>query len=209
MPSLTSLSKTTRVHLVFLNPDGSRVFFVRTDQRLNSKKGVYETWPLANTDPHQSRPMALEMAVVAQSRFRALGLTVRMALDPNRDFIDQDTVVTPQGPWPHADVLVTVDEQGNLCDSLDAPCVYLVRAVFTPNGPRFCLRFENGLLQNQPIFVTVAEGPEVAVRIAIERGFTKLEKPLPNPYLERRRQQAERQAAEATRPKFRIRVGDL
>jgi hypothetical protein len=154
-------------------------------------------------------PITYEFAIVAHRRWRdELGLNFRLALEPNGELIDENIVSRPAGPWPHEDVLVTVDAGGNLFDSPNATHVYLVRAVRTTEGPMFCLRFETAVLQHQAQFSTIAEGPQVAVERAIARGYHKLEKPRPNPHLQARQREAELRAAQSLRPAQHIRPGD-
>jgi hypothetical protein len=207
---MNAVSAGTLVHLIFIDPTShKKSWFVRTDRRQTVSK-VYQTWPLVDDDPRQSKPVTYDFAIVAQRRWREeLNLVFRLSLEPNGKFIDEEIIPPPTGPWPHQDALVTVDAEGNLFDSPDATHVFLVRAVRTPQGPMFCLRFETGILQNQSQYSTIQEGPEGAVRKAIERGFTKIERPRPNPYLESRRREAERQAAQQAGQKIpNLRPGD-
>ena len=204
MSSLNTLSSNALVHLVF-EQNGKRSWFNRTDRTFNAATGVWTTIPVIGSEPSESNPVTLEMAVVCQRRWRELGIGCRIAKETNGPYLDDPDPRTNDVPTsPHRDVFITVDEQGNLFDSLDAPCVYFVRAVNTVNGPMFCLRFENSLLREQAQFSTLREGPEVAIERAIARGYNKIEPPRPNPFLEARRQEAQRQAqraANARRPR--------
>jgi hypothetical protein len=207
--SLNSLSSNTLVHLVF-EQNGKRFWFNRTDRKYDAATGVWMTIPVIGSEPRESNPVTLEMAVVCQRRWRETGIECRIAKEANGPYIDDPDPKNDQVlARPHKDVFITVDEQGNLFDSLDAPCVYLVRAVNTVNGPMFCLRFENPILQHQAQFSSLEEGPEVAVQRAIGRGYTKFELPKPNPYLEARRQEAQRAGEHATNARFtNLRPGD-
>jgi hypothetical protein len=208
MSSLNTLSADRLVHVI-IEQNGKRTWFHHTDRRRDDRTGQFHTLPIVDDDPRGSSSMSLAMALVSQRRWRELGIECRLCLEPNGPYIDPDPKATEALPWPHKNALISVDEQGNILDSPDAPCVYLVRAVNTPNGPMFCLRFEAGVLQNQAQFSTLQEGPEIAVRRAIEKGYNRLEKPQPNPYVEIRRREAERRAAEqATRLPNNLRPGD-
>lgn len=208
MDTLNTVSSDCLVHVVF-EENGKRRWFHHTDRRYDAGSGRWTTTPVVDDDPRGSSPMKLSFAVIAQSRWKDIGIECRFALEPNGPFIDPDLKSDIAVSWPHVDALVTVDADGNLVDSPDASHVYRVRAVRTTEGPKFCLRFENPILQNQSQFSTLAEGPEVAVRRAIDRGYTKLEKPQVNPWLEKRQQEAQRQAQRVANARFaNLRPGD-
>jgi len=206
--STDNLAADRLVHVI-IEQNGKRTWFNRTDRVQDHKTRRWFTVPVVDPEPSGSKPMRHDLALVAQHRWRdELNLVVRLALEPNGPYIDELPTMSLL-PWKHQNYLVTVDRDGRPLDSLDAPCVYDVIATHTPSGRMFVLRFNHPDLQNQPVFSTFEEGPEVAVARAFEKGYTKLEPPQPNPYLEARRQEAARQAAEAARPKVRYRVGDL
>ena len=207
---MNTINKSRMVHLCFLGSKGERYWFVKTDQKFNQTTGQWVTVPIADDDPAKSVPMSFEYAQICVDRWqkRPLNLDVRITLEPGdqADFIDpakSDLLI----PFPHEDCLVTVDADGNLLDSLDAPCVYRVRAVHTTKGPMFCLRFESPELQAQAQFSSLEEGPEMAVARAIERGYHQWEKPLPNPTLEARRAEQAAAQARVTKQIYGLRPG--
>jgi len=203
------------VHLVYVDPKtGQKGWYVRTETRQNPTTKVWEPWPLIDDDPSQSTPLLYEYAVIACRRWRnELNLNFHIALDasPLAEFVDPDPAAPTAPPWIHADCWVTVTEAGEPIDDLDSPWVYEIKAVHTPeHGRAFVLKFGLGVLQNQSQFASFDEGPEACVQKAFARGFTKIEKPKPNPSLEARRQEAQRQAQQlANASRGRFRPGDI
>ena len=204
------IDKSRKVHLCFLNSYKQRSWFVKTDRRFDRKTGQSTTWPFVSDDPHDSVSITYEYAEISRRLWRdePFNLNVRIALEPNQsaEFVDPDPKVDSL-PWEHEDYFITTDETGQPSDSVDAPFGYNVKAVHTVNGAMFCLRFETPILQNQSQFSTFQEGPTVAVLRALERGFCKVERPKPNPHIEAKRREAERQTQQARVP--RLRPGDM
>src|SRR6202035_218375 len=99
------IDKSRMVHLVFLNPDNTRWYFVRTDRRLDSTTGQWSTWLLADNDPHNSVPMPYEFAERSCRLWsdKPFNLNVRIALDasPTSPFVDPDPKADEALPWPH------------------------------------------------------------------------------------------------------------
>jgi hypothetical protein len=208
MSSLNSLSSSKLVHLVF-EQNGKRHWFNRTDRRRDASTGQWATIPVVDDDPRGSSPMNFEFAVIAQERWKQLGFNCRFALEPNGPFVDADPKGSGALPWTHDDCWVTVNAAGEPIDDLDSPYVYPITAVHTPAGKQFVLKFQTAVLQNQSQFSSFEEGPDACVRKAFERGYTKLEPPQGNPFLEARRLEAQRQAQRAANARFvRVRPGD-
>jgi hypothetical protein len=205
MNTLNTLSADRLVHLIF-EQNGQRTFFNRTDRKRDDGTGIWYTIPVVGTEARESNPMTLEMALISQRRWKAIGIECRFVLEPNGPLVDAGPKSEDSLPWPHADVLVTCDEQGNLFDSIDAPCVFLIRAVNTPQGKMFCLRSDHPSLAEPSVFATLEEGPEHCVEKARSLGFRH--KPIVNPYLESRRIEAERRGTRSQRPVQYIRPGD-
>ena len=91
------LSADRLVHVVFLYPDGHRVWFNHTDRRQDARTFVWVTVPIADDDPRQSKPMRYDMALHAVKRWREeLHLNARIALEANGAFID-DEPAAPTG----------------------------------------------------------------------------------------------------------------
>lgn len=207
MPSLKgTLSSGTLVHVVFEH-DGQRRWFNHTDRKRDDRTGAWYTLPVVGTEAHESERMTLEMALVSQRRWKEIGIECRLALEPNGEFIDSDLKIE-NPPWEHKNYLVTCDENGLPSESLDAPFAYPIKAVHTVNGRAFVLKFETAILQNQSQFSSFEEGPEMCLRRAFDRGLTKLEPPKPNPHLEARRIEAQRQANQQATSIPGLRPGD-
>jgi hypothetical protein len=200
------------IHVVFIAPDGSRSYFVRTDRRFDSKTGQSVTWPLVDTEPRNSVSMIYEFAEVSKKLWSGppFNLTVRLALEagPNADFVDEGNGSPSSVPWQFKDYLVTCTAEGEPLDSLDAPYCLKVRAVNTPDGRKFVLRAENPSLTQPSVFSTFDEGPEYCVAKAWDLGYRNYPV-IANPQIEQRRQEAERQAQREASARFgTIRPGD-
>jgi len=197
------------VHLVYVDPkSGQKGWFVRTDRRQNPTTKVWETWPLVDDDPRQSSAVPYEYASIARHDWREkLKLNFRIALEPLSDFIDDENTPSSSVAWEFRNYYITCRETGEPFDSLDAPCVLLVRAVNTPEGKQFCLRADEPSLAMPSVFVPFSEGPEAVVEKAWSLGFRYV--PIVNPSIEQRRREAEHQAQRAASARFaNIRPGD-
>jgi hypothetical protein len=196
------------VHVI-VEQGGRRTFFHHTDRLQDDKSKRWFTVPVVDDDPAGSHPVRFDIALVCKQRWRdELGLTVRLALEQSGPYIDQAPGMNMLS-WEHRNYLVSVDRDGKPFDSFDAPCVYKVIATLTPSGKMFCLRFNHASLRNQAVYATLEEGPETCVARAFEKGFTKLEPPQVNPYLEVRRQEAELRAADHAQRIPGLRPGDI
>jgi hypothetical protein len=207
--SIPNAVAADRLVHVIVEQGGRRTFFHHTERVQDDKTKQWFTVPVVDDDPAGSKPMRFDIALVCKRRWTdELGLAVRLALDTTGPYIDEYPGMNML-PWEHRDYLVSVDRDGKPFDSFDAPCVYRVIATHTPSGKMFCLRFNHANLQNQAVYATLEEGPETCVARAFERGFTKLEPPQVNPYLEVRRQEAARQEAEQAKRIPGLRPGDI
>jgi hypothetical protein len=205
------IDKSRLVHVVFVNPDGKKMWFVKTDRRIDPKSGQAFTLPVIDDDPHNSVPMTFEYADVSKRLWSnpPFNLNVRLALaaGPTAEFIDTGDEPSPTGSWEHRDHFVHCDETGALVDSLDSSHVFLVRAVHTPEGKMFCLRADQPSLTHPSVFSTLAEGPRFCVEKCFALGFSHT--PQVNPHLEARRQEAQRQAQRAANARYaNVRPGD-
>ncbi len=98
----------------------------------------------------------------------------RLSLEPFSEFIDEELKPEPAPGWKHEDCFVITDSASETG--------YYVIATRTPDlGPAFCLKFTNPLLANQSVLVSLAAGPEEAVRRAETMGFLKFEPPKSSP----------------------------
>lgn len=180
MSALSNLDRNKLVHLIFLQ-NGQRVWFARTDRREDPITKRWTIIPIADTDARGSRPVTLEFALICQRRWRdELHLNVRIAFGPHEQFIDTDEP-KPAPVWKHIDHFIHTDPE----ETEGFP----VRAVCTPEGKMFCLRFDHPDLAEQSIFVPLEAGPAAAVQKAKEMHFLDVEKPKPSPF------RAQREAA--------------
>lgn len=199
--SLDTLARDRLVHLVITLRDGRRAWQAGVERQENPTTKQSFTAPRWNDDPHMSRPLPLEMAIICQRRWKQeLNLLCRLSLEPYSEFIDE----APQReciPWQHVDHFVHVDPEETIG--------FWVRAVNTPQGKQFCLRFENPDLAEQSVFVDLSEGPAGCVEKARRLGFLpNFEAPKPSPF-RAQREAAARQAAEEQQVKDlgRVRPG--
>jgi hypothetical protein len=205
------IDKSRMVHVVFLNPDGKKMWFVKTDRRLDPKTGQALTFPVADDDPRYSVPMTFEYADVSKRLWSnpPFNLNVRLSLaaGPAAEFIDEGSALS-SFPWEFRDVFVTCRETGEPLDGFDAPFCLKVRAVNTPEGRKFCLRADQPSLSAPSVFVPFEEGPEAVVEKAWSLGFRGYSVVV-NPAIERSRVEAEikAQRAATAQPK-NIRPGD-
>jgi hypothetical protein len=171
------------------------------DRRQHPTTMVWSTLPLIDDDARHSVPMTYEFAVTARRRWREeLNFNFHIALEQHSEFIDEEDVA-PVLPWNHRDHFVWVDAAADLG--------YTIRAVHTPQGKMFCLRFENPNLQAQSVFVPLEDGPEACVVKAREMHFLELEPPKPSPFRAAREADAQRQAQrEVDKPCVNLRPGD-
>jgi hypothetical protein len=206
MNTLNSLSSNALVHLIFKYPDGKRVWFCRTDRKRDDQTGQWHTFPIADDDASQSKSMTFEIGLICQRRWRdELGQHWRMALEPYGNFVDEQSS-GEVSQWQHIDYFIMTDEVSDTG--------FLIRAVHTPQGKQFCLKFEHPDLQQQSIFVPFEAGPEACITKAREMHFLDLEPPKPNPLRAEReaeaQRQAQRQAQRDSNTRFgRLRPGDL
>lgn len=93
---MNDISADRLVHVVFLFPDGRRVWFSHTDRRQHPKTFQWITQPIADDDPRKSRPMRYDVAFMAAKRWREeFGYNVRLALEQFGEFIDEPEQSTP------------------------------------------------------------------------------------------------------------------
>ena len=206
------IDKSRMVHVVFLNPNGSRSYFVKTDRRFDRSTGQSTTWPLVDTDPRNSVSMTYELAQISKRLWsnHPFNLNVRLALEagPKVEFIDESSAMPSSVPWEFRDYLITCTVEGQPLDGLDAPYCLQVRAVTTPQGRQFCLRAENPNLNQPSVFSTFEEGPEHCVAKAWDLGFRGYPVVV-NPMIEQKRQESARQAQQAANARFaNVRPGD-
>ena len=180
----------------------------RTDRRYDAATGVWTTIPVVGTEMRESTPVTLEMAVICQRRWRELGIECRIAKEANGPYIDEGNESTASVSWEFRDVYITCHETGEPFDTLDAPCVLLVRAVTRPDGRSFCLRAATPSLTTPSVFSTLAEGPEYCVAKAWDLGYRGYPVVV-NPEIERRRIESEAQARREANARIgRLRPGD-
>src|SRR5579872_4063432 len=111
-----SIDKSRLVHVVFVNPNGTKLWFVKTDRRIDPKTGQAFTLPVADDDPHNSVPMTFEFADVSKRLWSnpPFNLNVRLALaaGPIAEFIDDGSPSSPSVSWEFRDYLVSCDADG-------------------------------------------------------------------------------------------------
>jgi hypothetical protein len=84
------------VHVVFVLTNGNRIWFSHTDRRQHPRTFEWQTVPVADDDPRQSRPMRYDMALMAAKRWREeFHYSVRLALEQYGEFIDEPEQATP------------------------------------------------------------------------------------------------------------------
>jgi hypothetical protein len=169
----TQLSRHTRVHIIFLQPNGDRVWLNRVEQRQHPVFGLV-TAPVWDDEQKNSKPVSFEFALLLRRHWLEQGRVVHFALIPTGDFVAEDqTDIKAPDSWSREDWFVPTDATGLVG--------YLVRYCETKDGPQWCLRFNNPLLREQPVFVDYAEGPEAAIAKAKENGRLQFEEPQRHP----------------------------
>jgi hypothetical protein len=195
------VARETLVHLIHVQLSGQRIWQCGLDRQQNPTTKQWFVVPLFDDDPRQSKPLPLERAIICKRRWLDdLKLHVHLSLHPFGPFID-DEPEAKRPMWEHRDFFVLTDE-------LNATGFY-VRAVHTPAGPAFCLKFTNPLLEAQSIITPLSDGPEGPIRKARERHFLDIEPPQPSPF-RAQREFAAREAAEQQdiQVQGRVRPGD-
>jgi hypothetical protein len=176
------------VHIVYVQPSGERIWQSRIDRKQDPITKTISVIPLFDDDPHQSHPLPLETALICKRRWLdELKLNCRLALHQHGEFIDDEPETKVAPVWEHRDFFILTDEINETG--------YLVRAVCTPEGKMFCLKFQNPLLENQSVLTRLEDGPEGPIRKARELHFLDIELPQVSPF-KAQHEAAAREAAE-------------
>jgi hypothetical protein len=155
------------VHLIGLQQNAQRAFFIGEDQRIVNYRVVYI--PLFDSEAQNSKAVSLEFAREARNRWRdAFNIVAHVALTTDGEFVEDDVpTATSTGR----------DGRVPLKATLDGVTFYLVIPVRTPSdGACWCLRFDRPELANQTIF-----GPDAitVLRRAQDREILQFATPLP------------------------------
>lgn len=188
---LSGLNADTKIHLVFKLRDGRKAWHCGTDRQQHPQTFVWMTLPKLDLDAAASVPMRLDYAVIAARNWRDLGYNVRLALEPNGEFIDDD-------PTPIESIAERTPKYAIVAGVGDI--------LIVPGSDKFWyVRFPNSgfesLKANTPEEVVEAFEQIVAVRPQMARFVERYVAPEPAVQSVQQPQQAA--------PQFRRRPGDI
>lgn len=189
--SLSGLSSDAKLHLVFTLRNGQKAWCSGTDRKQHPQTFTWMTLPSLNLDAAESVPMTIDFAIVAQRRWQEMGYVVRLTLEPNGPYLDDD-------PTP-PEMLVERTPKHAIVNGIDV-------LIAVGSDRNYWIRFPGSAIESlkgaTPQEVVDKYEKTVAVHPQISRFVEKYQAATPEP------QPAAAVQSQQAGPQFRRRPGD-